>query len=228
MLTEIISEESSQVVASHGLRNRIKVTKRVESPKLAPSARNVASAKKSGVMAALDKYRQAQRAETKARAALKKLVDQHPGLGDIRPAIQAGIRNGEPVFVRCRADFQELFGSIEMCSELWRKFDQALTDARPSHKVARRRAGICRADNVVYKAARARFAAFERLVLQEPQTRGEMRAYAKQVVLEMERTAGGTISNTYYASDPTEKREWKDRRHYAMLLALRVLNRLAK
>jgi len=224
MLTEIISEERSRAVASHGLRNRIKATKRVASPKLAPSARTGASAKKSGVMNAIEEYRQAKRAEAKAHAALKKLVDQHPDLGDIRPAVQAGIRNGEPVFVRCRFDFNELFG--EMSPELWPQFEQALTDARPLHKEARRRAGISRADNVRCQAVRARCAAFERLVLQEPQTRGEIRAYAKQVLNELE--AFGTISNTYTSNNPEENDGWISRRHYAMYLALRVLNRLAR
>lgn len=225
MLTEIISEERPQAVASHGLR--IKAAKHVASPKLAPSARKAAS-EKSGVMAALEEYRQAERAEAKACAALKKLVDQHPELGDTRPAVQAGIRSGEPVFVRCRADFEELFGSIEMRPELWRQFEQALNDALPLHKAARRRVGICRANNVRYKAERATFAAFERLVLQEPQTRGEIRAYAKQVVKELERGACGTISNGYTPSDWDDNLKWTERRHYAMFLALRVLNRLAK
>lgn len=179
----------------------------------------------SPVLQAVSNYRRALRAEAKAYRALSKLTEKHPDLEDVRPAVAAGIKEGEPIYVRCLADWNALYGHQH--DEQWAKFCRALDEARPAHSLARRRAGVVKAENTFYEARRATARSFENLCRLKPENAADLKAFAGVIVRHMEREAGEPISSVYPYSGSSGYQEWKDRRHSAMFIALRVLNRFA-
>lgn len=179
----------------------------------------------SPVLQAVSNYRRALRAEAKAHCALSKLTEKHPDLEDVRPAVAAGIKEGKPVYVRCLADWNALYGHQH--DEQWAKFSRALDEARPAHTLARRRAGVTKAENTFYEARRATARSFENLCRLKPENAADLKAFAGVIVRHMEREAGEPISNVYPYSGSSGYQKWKDRRHSAMFIALRVLNRFA-
>ncbi|EKS41314.1 hypothetical protein [Afipia broomeae] len=180
----------------------------------------------SPVLQAVLSYRRALRAEAKARRALSKLTEKYPDLKDTRPAVAAGIREGKPVYVRCLADWNALYGHEH--DEQWAKFSRALDEARPAHKLARQRTGIKKAENTFYEARRATARSFEDLCRLKPENVVDLRAFAGVIVRHMKKEAGDSISNVYPYSRNSDYQEWKDRRHSAMFTALRVLGGFAR
>lgn len=180
----------------------------------------------SDVVQAVSDYRRALSAEARVRQALSRLVEKHPELEDVRPAVPAGIRGGKPISVRCLADWRMYFG--DQYQNEWQKFSRALDEARPAHALARRRSGITKAANAVYEAGRVTARAFERICRLKPRTPRDLKAFTGAIVRHLQRQADGPISNAYPYSDESDYQAWKGRRHTAMFTALRVLNHLAR
>lgn len=184
------------------------------------------NSRQSNILQAVSEYRRAVRAEITARRALSKLVEKHPGLEDTRPSVAAGIREGKAVFVRCLADWTMLYG--HQYDDQWPKFAHALDEARPAHERARRRVGITKAANSFYDARRATVRAFEKVCRMKPENPTELKAFAGVIIRHLEKDAGASISNAYIYSEHRDYHDWKDRRHFAMFTALRVLNHFAR
>ncbi|UYO37494.1 hypothetical protein KQX62_12065 [Rhodopseudomonas palustris] len=225
MLTETFTKERSMTLPANTLSTFPRATKRVAAPRLAPSRSN-SQAKNGPLWSAIDDLRRAHRDVAKAYTALRKLTDQHPDLSSRAPSVLIEVGEGKKVAIQCILDFEQAFGPAARHPGLWREIEAALNEARPNHDAARRKSGIPRAEAAHLRACLKRNSAFNHLVLQEPQTREEIRAYARHIMREME--ASGPISNSSFPDDLVARQEWNERRSRAMNVALRVLGRLAR